>query len=216
MQWKFTFRLPSAAKIYSKIVQTRCRHIHRLLFYAQQGQQHITQGIALRTMKRWVTPYRGKSVTPSVRWTKKRRKICCTKRYFSESSLGKRCIEKHNKLIINKIRKTVSLFAQHLYNIFKNCSTDSSINFAWFSKIITYFLGSLKTFPYLCNRLNTSLTKRWRSKPRKERNKRDDKQGHILLQKEWKVKMNSSANKKFGSKSQLLYKNSITACYSIS
>ena len=81
--------------------------------------------------------------------------------WFAYSTLGKRFIEKHNKLIINKIRKTVSLFAQHLYNIFKNCSTDSSINFAWFSKIITYFLGSLKTFPYLCNRLNTSLTKRW-------------------------------------------------------
>ena len=81
--------------------------------------------------------------------------------WFAYSTLGKRFIEKHNKLIINKIRKTVSLFAQHLYYIFKNCSTDSSINFAWFSKIITYFLGSLKTFPYLCNRLNTSLTKRW-------------------------------------------------------
>ena len=48
----FFFAFPSAAKIYSKIVYTRCRHIHRLLFYAQQGQQHIAQGNALRTMKR--------------------------------------------------------------------------------------------------------------------------------------------------------------------
>ena len=31
-----------------------------------------------------------------------------------------------------------------------------------------------------------SLTKSWISKPRKERNKRDDKQGHILLQKRMK------------------------------
>ena len=31
-----------------------------------------------------------------------------------------------------------------------------------------------------------SLTKRCRSKPRKKRNKRDDKQGHILLQKRMK------------------------------
>ena len=37
----------------------------------------------------------------------------------------------------------------------------------------------------------------------------------FYYKKEWKVKMNSSANKKFGSKSQLLYTNSITACYSI-
>ena len=28
-------------------MQTRCRHIHRLLFYAQQGQQRIAQGNAL-------------------------------------------------------------------------------------------------------------------------------------------------------------------------
>ena len=47
VQSKFTFRLPSAAKIYSKIVQTRCRHIHRLLFYALQGHQRIAQGNAL-------------------------------------------------------------------------------------------------------------------------------------------------------------------------
>ena len=37
----------------------------------------------------------------------------------------------------------------------------------------------------------------------------------FYYKKEWKVKMNSSANKKFGSKSQLLYTNYITACYSI-
>ena len=49
--------------------------------------------------------------------------------WFAYSTLGKRCIEKHNKLIINKIRKTVSLFAQHLHNILQNCSTDSSHQF---------------------------------------------------------------------------------------
>ena len=49
--------------------------------------------------------------------------------WFASSSLGKRSIEKHNKLIINKIRKVVKLFAQHLHNILQNCSTDSSHQF---------------------------------------------------------------------------------------
>ena len=33
--------------------------------------------------------------------------------------------------------------------------------FACFSKIMRLFLGGLKTFPYICHRLDTSLAKRW-------------------------------------------------------
>ena len=62
---------------------------------------------------------------------------------------------------------------------------------------------------------DTSLTKSWISKPRKKEINETTNKDIFYYKKEWKVKMNSSANKKFGSKSQLLYTNSITACYSI-